>query len=156
VNDHPQLWDAGPVRMTRRRHRDPEKRAAAYRAWAARNREKRIATSRLWRARNPEKQRASDWVHKLRQHGLTPERHGRIVADQQGRCRLCGRDDFALQIDHDHRCCDGPYGCEKCVRGLLCGPCNRPLGTIEKARDAGLITITDSALAAYLDGRAVA
>lgn len=42
-------------------------------------------------------------------------------------CESCGSHDD-LQIDHDHQCCAGRQGCAKCVRGVLCGRCNRLAG----------------------------
>jgi hypothetical protein len=35
-----------------------------------------------------------------------------------------------LSVDHDHNCCPAPPICGKCIRGLICGPCNSLLGQI--------------------------
>lgn len=48
--------------------------------------------------------------------------------DFEERCALCGAVDVDLVIDHDHRCCPTERACGKCVRGLLCRPCNVGLG----------------------------
>lgn len=48
--------------------------------------------------------------------------------EYQGRlCAICQRATGAskrLAVDHDHKCCAERGSCGKCVRGLLCGPCN--------------------------------
>lgn len=45
---------------------------------------------------------------------------------------LVGRGhDLEAHIDHDHQCCNGPGSCGKCIRGILCPPCNQVLGWIE-------------------------
>lgn len=66
-------------------------------------------------------------------YNLTPEQYRALVdacyKNRQGEplCMMgCGRK--ATQVDHDHKCCKGAYSCGKCVRGLLCGPCNTTLG----------------------------
>jgi hypothetical protein len=35
-------------------------------------------------------------------------------------------------VDHDHSCCENIPTCGKCVRGLLCGQCNRMVGALER------------------------
>jgi len=57
----------------------------------------------------------------------------RLVEWQKGRCPVC-RKPLCLavpnswNVDHDHTCCPSGRFCEKCVRGVLCGLCNRMLG----------------------------
>lgn len=59
--------------------------------------------------------------------GLTPEKYDALKEAQGGKCALCRRATGAtkrLAVDHDHACCIGPTSCGRCVRGLVCGPCN--------------------------------
>lgn len=72
-------------------------------------------------------------IRRYRRHGLTEERYVEMLKSQDERCAICGSrepDSFgrAWHIDHDHSCCPGTYGCERCVRGLLCQSCNQGLG----------------------------
>lgn len=40
-------------------------------------------------------------------------------------CEICGvKTKHNLQVDHDHRCCNGGITCGKCVRGIICPGCN--------------------------------
>jgi hypothetical protein len=62
-----------------------------------------------------------------RQFALTPDEYARLYEHQGRRCAICRRATGAtkrLAVDHDHTCCPGPTSCGRCVRGLLCGPCN--------------------------------
>lgn len=71
-----------------------------------------------------------------RQYGISRADYWALYAHQLGRCALCRRATGAtkrLAVDHDHaKGCSHPptLGCPECVRGLLCGPCNRLLGHI--------------------------
>lgn len=83
------------------------------------------------------KRRAADTHGRdvLRRFGLTAEEYARLFAYQGSRCAICRRATGAtkrLAVDHDHTCCPGPTSCGRCVRGLLCGPCN---GMLAHARD---------------------
>ncbi|CAM5553447.1 endonuclease domain-containing protein [Streptomyces fumanus] len=76
-------------------------------------------------------------VRQAKRFRLPIERVNAILRVQNDYCPLCGEgpgDDAAegpiwWQIDHDHNCCTG---CPRCVRGLLCKPCNTRLGGYEK------------------------
>lgn len=70
----------------------------------------------------------------LRRYNLTEDRVAAMLADQGDACAIC-RTSFegrrSWHVDHDHACCDRKAGCcGKCVRGLLCGPCNRGIGCL--------------------------
>jgi hypothetical protein len=54
--------------------------------------------------------------------------YAKLLANQEGKCKACKESANMLQVDHDHSCCSGPKSCGKCVRGLLCGNCNKILG----------------------------
>lgn len=69
-------------------------------------------------------------------YGITGEQYWALYAAQGGRCALCqvatGKTK-RLAVDHDHKMAaevcghDPKTGCPRCVRGLLCGPCNQYL-----------------------------
>ena len=66
-------------------------------------------------------------------YNLEPEQYQAIKAAQNGKCFICAKSTGAarrLSCDHDHSCCDGPRSCGKCVRALLCRPCNDLLGVV--------------------------
>ena len=67
---------------------------------------------------------------KHRRHGLTDEAF-RLMVEANGQlCSICMKRAWT-DIDHDHKCCESTYSCGKCVRGLLCGRCNRAAGLLD-------------------------
>jgi hypothetical protein len=83
-----------------------------------------------------------------RQYGLTLEQRDAMAARQGHKCALCGAPEspaLRLHVDHDHACCPtSGMSCGKCVRGLVCGPCNRTLGLLNEDAE------TLAAMARYL------
>ena len=63
---------------------------------------------------------------------LTPESYKAMFEAQGSCCKLCRRAVKRYVVDHDHACCPGRQSCGRCVRGILCVPCNAGLGFIEK------------------------
>lgn len=62
-----------------------------------------------------------------RVYGLSPDEYRELQEYQNGRCYVCRRatgKTKALAVDHDHACCPGDKSCGRCVRGVLCSPCN--------------------------------
>lgn len=64
-----------------------------------------------------------------RLYGITGDDYARMLAEQDGKCFLCGKRSRRkrLSVDHDHE--------TKRVRGLLCQRCNRALGVFEWSTD---------------------
>lgn len=67
-------------------------------------------------------------------YGLTVDAYHELLRSQGGGCRICARvpeSPYSLHVDHDHACCTTrKKSCGKCVRGLLCSPCNTALGLL--------------------------
>lgn len=92
-----------------------------------------------YESRRPPRKRTREQTYEwrlARQYGgLTlPEREA-MAARQGHKCYLCGTTETPegrLHVDHDHSCCPGPTTCGKCIRGLICGRCNRALGLINE------------------------
>lgn len=78
--------------------------------------------------------------HRLWRHNVTPERYEELQKAQDRKCAICGAMEsrgrsFEFHIDHDHSCCPGKRSCGKCVRGLLCSPCNTGIGLLNDSPD---------------------
>ncbi|MFF0432390.1 endonuclease domain-containing protein [Streptomyces sp. NPDC004327] len=66
---------------------------------------------------------------RLRKFRMTEDAYAELLELQGNGCAICGvahPDDSIWHIDHDHACCpvDATITCGKCIRGLLCPPCN--------------------------------
>ena len=74
------------------------------------------------------------WALK-RNYNLTPEQFNQIFLEQDSKCAACGsktsRWTKGWCVDHDHSCCEKLPTCGKCVRGVLCMPCNMAAGVMK-------------------------
>lgn len=64
---------------------------------------------------------------RFKKYGITASDFERMATSG---CAICTRKDRPLHVDHDHACCPTTFTCGACVRGLLCGPCNRAIGLL--------------------------
>lgn len=66
-------------------------------------------------------------------YNLAPGQYQAMYEAQGGVCYICrvarGLTRW-LCVDHWHGCCASPTSCGRCVRGLLCGPCNKLIGRL--------------------------
>jgi len=58
-----------------------------------------------------------------------------LLDAQNGKCAICTTPVARGNVDHDHSCCAGYRSCGRCVRGVLCGGCNRGLGNFRDSKD---------------------
>lgn len=74
---------------------------------------------------------------RLKSMGITAESYEALLASQGGGCAICHRPPRgrSLDIDHDHSCCPRGTSCGRCVRGLLCAPCNKGIGLLGDSSD---------------------
>jgi len=117
-----------------RKKEEPSKSALATRAWRER------AT--------PDERAVRVLQYTLYNHRLTMAQYTALrlaLADRCGACKepLRFGETRAVTVDHDPRCCTyetlstgrkkgSPISCGKCVRALLCSPCNRAVGFFER------------------------
>ena len=116
-----------------RKQEEPSKRALATRAWRERE--------------TPDERAVRVLRYTLYNHRMTMEQYTALRIAQADRCGACKEplrfeDTRAVTVDHDPRCCQyetlstgrakGPISCGKCVRALLCSPCNRAVGFFER------------------------
>jgi hypothetical protein len=85
-------------------------------------------------ARNPEKYavklaKANITVPNWKRHKITEESYNGMLDEHGGNCHVCKLRP-AINIDHDHTCCDSAHSCGDCVRGVLCSQCNTALGLL--------------------------
>src|SRR5690625_4008033 len=152
-----------------------ERRAEYQKQWYAKNRERRAEYQKQHYAENRERvleykgqrytenrERIAEQRKSIGSSGLTKGRehslrhyyrldpHEYVRMCEQG-CHRCGVSETsaphgALEVDHDHSCCEGAKSCGECIRGVLCRRCNVQLARIDWAISHGAV-IPD----AYLD-----
>lgn len=96
------------------------------------------AKNRKYHHDNRERSATRNRVNALARFGLTQELYDALLEKQGGVCAICfqsNTDTRLLAIDHDHSCCPGKGSCGKCVRGLLCGPCNLGIGSLKDSKE---------------------
>ncbi len=120
---------------------------AAIRKWSENNKERHKQLGKAWRAKNRERFNASvrEYYHKnkhksrlyesnnrvrrsvqirCRKFGITAEHYWNMFGDQEGKCAICSKTPkvwWSFNVDHCHE--------TGRIRGLLCGPCNKALGS---------------------------
>jgi len=77
------------------------------------------------------------WFTQANRYGLTSRQLKDMYDRQANRCAICERlqGKRKLSVDHDHLCCPGATSCGKCVRALICNPCNVALGMMKDNAD---------------------
>ena len=78
-------------------------------------------------------------------YNITPEKYYEVLADQQNKCAICGKDQKdekrRFAVDHNHK--------TEFIRGLLCNYCNSKLMMFirdDKNRAMGLAEYLDGAI----------
>lgn len=69
-------------------------------------------------------------------YGIDLIKYEILLENQNFSCAICltNYKNFStrLCVDHDHSCCPGKKSCGKCIRGLLCGSCNKGIGLLQE------------------------
>ena len=111
-----------------RYRKNPESSREYSRRYRESHPEKMARINKDWVAKNPDRSRNNKLRHMF---GITFGQYAELLAAQNGKCVVCGRDQNdlrrALEVDHDHLKSKGDAGY---IRGLLCGNCNMAIGLI--------------------------
>jgi hypothetical protein len=107
-----------------------------------------LALRKIRENETPEERAHRVLKYTLYNHRMTMEQYMALRLAQLDRCGACREplrfgEPRAVTVDHDPRCCQyeglgtrrtkgQPISCGKCVRALLCGPCNRAVGFLER------------------------
>lgn len=93
------------------------------------------AKGREWYKNNPLSTKKSS----LKKHfNITLEQFNNILLVQDYKCCICQtvfEKSKDTHLDHDHNCCPTQNSCGKCIRGALCGHCNKGLGLFRENAD---------------------
>jgi len=114
-------------------HKDPDRKAEYAAEYRRTHRAEHAAYVREWHRAHPGYNKSRMLK---RAYGITLDDFDAMVAEQGGRCAICGVDPPRLSVDHDHATGQ--------VRGLLCDSCNNGLGRFRDNPDSLM------AAAAYL------
>lgn len=72
--------------------------------------------------------------YRLKKYAMSRADFDEMLESQGGLCAVCetgGPAGRGWCIDHDHSCCPSQdKTCGKCVRGILCSPCNAAIGAL--------------------------
>lgn len=89
------------------------------------------------------------WRNIFTFYGLSKEQFELKINQQNGLCAVCKFQTAKFYVDHDHSCCPNKKSCGKCVRGLLCQPCNTLLGACKD--NTNTLHFASEYLTAYKD-----
>jgi hypothetical protein len=118
-------------------HKDPESREKYHQEYYRKNKKKLDAYKLQWKEENPDKARQHQatysekskekrqiWQREYR-YGLSHDIFTKMLKEQSGSCKICGRSFESAKVFVDHCHSTGS------VRGLLCPSCNTALGLIK-------------------------
>lgn len=119
----------------------PEYIRVANRNYYERHKEEEKARTTKWRKdnwawwqnyceENKDKRAAASRKH---YYGITKEQFDEKMASQDSKCAICRRELERPDLDHSHACCPSKKSCGKCIRGILCRPCNTLIGLAQES-----------------------
>jgi hypothetical protein len=93
------------------------------------NRKRIVENAKIRREANPAEYKTYQRNYVIRRHEISEQEYQQLTEEQNNRCALC-IEEFIKNphIDHSHLCIKNHsknHGCAYCIRGLLCGICNR-------------------------------
>lgn len=120
--------------------RKPLHRGDCRTAKALKEARERQTARRVGTQRRNDPETVARWrrTHKFKRLGITEDEFNAMLEAQGYACAICREpfEDQRICADHDHACCpkvarQTAKTCGKCIRGLLCVPCNTNLGWYE-------------------------